>query len=159
MGNILLYLPRTLESVRRKGDAALLEGKWGRNSGRTVKFWKELRPPFLAVGGPCNTSGAQFVMADASIRLIPETISPAVLRALSNPRGSGAIPDDDGPTLICPDKHVPRRSHQTPWCRLYQPRKSSSQCCNELRAHQRVKMAANRGPSSHQNRAGVVAAK
>ena len=38
-------------------------------------------------GGPRSSGGAQFVMADGSVRFISERVSPEVLRALSTPNG------------------------------------------------------------------------
>jgi prepilin-type processing-associated H-X9-DG protein len=42
-------------------------------------------------GGPRHSGGASFVMADGSVRFLNEHISPAVLRALSTPRGGEAV--------------------------------------------------------------------
>jgi prepilin-type processing-associated H-X9-DG protein len=38
-------------------------------------------------GGPSGSGGANFVMADGSVRFISDQVSPEVLRALSSPRG------------------------------------------------------------------------
>lgn len=51
------------------------------------------RSPY-GFGGAAGAGGANFVMADGSVRFVSERVSPAVLRALSTPRGGEGIGAD-----------------------------------------------------------------
>jgi prepilin-type processing-associated H-X9-DG protein len=46
-------------------------------------------------GGPRSSGGAQFLMADGSVRLINERVSPGVLRALATPDGKEDVDPSD----------------------------------------------------------------
>ena len=45
-------------------------------------------------GGPRGSGGAQFVMADGSVRFVSDAISPRVLQALGTPNGREEVPAD-----------------------------------------------------------------
>lgn len=45
-------------------------------------------------GGPARAGGAQFLMADGSVRFVSEKISPTVLKALSTPNGGEKLEED-----------------------------------------------------------------
>ena len=88
---------RSLADFQGKGSFTILVGEINANFqpwGQPVN-WRDpargINKSPYGFGGPINSGGAQFVMADGSVRFISERVSPDVLRALSNPDAEGAF--------------------------------------------------------------------